>query len=66
MSPICDCCGKDCCFAQCCPGDVCCASTAVCGACGGDECTIEGATFPAGAINPQSTCQVCSLNCAAS
>jgi hypothetical protein len=53
------CCGKDCCFAQCCPGGLCCAGAAICGECGGDECTIAGATFPEGALNPTSTCEMC-------
>jgi hypothetical protein len=53
------CCGRECCFAQCCPEGACCASSAVCGECGGDECTIDGVTFPSGAVNPASACETC-------
>ncbi len=52
------CCGRECCNAVCCPGDLCCAGSAVCGECGGDECTIEGATFPEGAIKANG-CEMC-------
>jgi hypothetical protein len=52
------CCGRECCFTRCCV-DVCCAGSAVCGECGGDECTIGGTTFPEGAVNLANTCETC-------
>jgi hypothetical protein len=53
------CCGRECCFTQCCGDELCCASSAACGECGGDECTIGGATFPEGAVNLANTCETC-------